>query len=464
MAPKFGTSGLRGLVVDFTQDLTHTYTRAFISACDCNGVLYVGRDLRPSSPDIANDVIKAATAEGLEVIDCGAIPTPALCLASMQAGAGAVMVTGSHIPADRNGLKFYTPQGEITKSDETAIQAAIGGSSAGKSGAVTSAATALDAFVARYLSAFGPTALAGLRLGVYQHSAVGRDLLVDVLEGLGAEAFALERSDIFIPVDTEAVGGEMRNKLKAWCSEHGLDAVLSTDGDSDRPMLTNEDGAVIPGDILGVLTAQFLGAKVICTPISSNSMVAQMDDFDRVDVTRIGSPYVIDAMERRLAEDPLVRVAGYEANGGFLLGFTAKTLHGELSPLMTRDSILPMIAPLVQAHEKGARLSALVAGLPPVHTAAGRVQDTPHAVATPLIERLAQSTEDRAKFFVGVGAEAKVDLTDGLRVTFQSGETVHLRLSGNAPETRCYVEAADEVRAAELLDAHIARLAATLAG
>jgi hypothetical protein len=61
MAPKFGTSGLRGLVVDLTSSLVADYTRAFIVACESSGAIYVGRDLRPSSPEIADYVIKAAS-------------------------------------------------------------------------------------------------------------------------------------------------------------------------------------------------------------------------------------------------------------------------------------------------------------------------------------------------------------------------------------------------------------------
>ena len=126
MAPKFGTSGLRGLVVDLTHDLVADYTVAFITACDCGGTIYVGQDLRPSSPEIADFVIAAARGEGINVVDCGALPTPALALTSMKANASAVMVTGSHIPADRNGLKFYMPSGEISKADEQNIVSALG--------------------------------------------------------------------------------------------------------------------------------------------------------------------------------------------------------------------------------------------------------------------------------------------------------------------------------------------------
>lgn len=463
MSPKFGTSGLRGLVVDFTPDLTATYVRAFLAACPCHGAVYVGRDLRPSSPAIAADVITAARGQGLDVVDCGALPTPALCLAAMQAGAGAVMVTGSHIPADRNGLKFYTPQGEITKTDEAAILACLDTPPAGAAGGVRQSDAAVRDFANRYLAGFGPQALQGARLGVYQHSAVARDLLVEVLEGLGAQVRCFERSEVFIPVDTEAVSAGMRDRLAGWCHAHGLDAVLSTDGDSDRPMLTDEAGRVIPGDVLGVLTARALGARVICTPVSSNSMVGQMAAFDAVRITRIGSPFVIAAMEAAQAADPAARVAGYEANGGFLLGFDASGPAGPLSPLMTRDCVLPMLAPLVAARQAEQSLSALVAALPPVHTAAGRVEQTPHAVAQPLVDRLAGSAAARAAFFEGVGPEQGLDLTDGVRVQFDGGETVHLRLSGNAPETRCYVEAQDPERAGALLARHLDKLAATLA-
>jgi phosphomannomutase len=76
MAPSFGTSGLRGLVTELTPELVTAYVQAFLSVCPHGGALYVGRDLRPSSPDIANQVIAAARAVGIRAVDCGAVPTP----------------------------------------------------------------------------------------------------------------------------------------------------------------------------------------------------------------------------------------------------------------------------------------------------------------------------------------------------------------------------------------------------
>ncbi|KQI67141.1 phosphomannomutase [Loktanella sp. 3ANDIMAR09] len=454
MPPKFGTSGLRGLVVDLTPDLVADHVRAFVAACETGTGLFVGRDLRDSSPAIAAMVMEAARAEGLAVTDCGAVPTPALALASMGAGAAAVMITGSHIPADRNGLKFYLPGGEIGKADEAAILAHLGRASAGKAGTLAVNTAAGADYVARYVSAYG-AALAGLTIGVYSHSAVGRDLLLAVVAGLGATPVELGRSEVFIPVDTEAVDPGVAAQLRDWAAKQHLDAIVSTDGDGDRPLLTDGAGRVIPGDILGQITGTALGADVAVTPVSSNTGAEQV--FGRVIRTRIGSPHVIAGMEQAGG-----RVVGYEANGGFLLGFDAEGPTGKLSALATRDAVLPWVAPLAAARAAGG-LAALVADQPARFTAADRLQGVPTEASLALVEKLGSELQDRAAFLDDLdGAEQAIDRTDGLRMTLMDGRIVHLRPSGNAPELRLYVESDSADAAAMTLDRGLALLRRTL--
>ncbi|WP_425097844.1 phosphomannomutase [Tropicibacter sp. S64] len=462
MAPKFGTSGLRGLVTELTEELVTDYTTAFLLACPTGGAVHVGRDLRPSSPQIAEWVLRTVEGCGVQAIDCGVLPTPALALSSLEAGQAAIMVTGSHIPADRNGLKFYVPTGEITKPDEEAITANRGKSLSMGAASERQTRDAVTAYVQRYALGFGE-ALRGLRVGVYQHSSVARDVMVDVLKALGAEPVALARSDVFIPVDTEALDPETRGMLAGWCSEHALDAVISTDGDADRPMVADASGRVILGDVLGALTARALGAKVLCTPVSSNTMVAQMPEFGRVTLTRIGSPYVIAAMEETLAQEHGAKVVGYEANGGFLLGFEAQGPAGPLAPLMTRDCLLPILAPLAEAARQGVSLAELADALPPRFTAADRIQGIETEHSRSFIAELSSDRETREAFFAATGREAKLDETDGLRVTFESGDVVHLRPSGNAPEFRCYAEAGSAERALALVTDYLRKLKAKLA-
>lgn len=436
MSLKFGTSGLRGLVTEMNSEVVAHYIRAFLAACDTGGALCVGRDLRPSSPRIAQDVMMAARRAGLRVIDCGAVPTPALALAAEAQNGGAVMVTGSHIPADRNGLKFYTRTGEITKADEQAILTAFSDEPAPGDalGPLEVDEGAGARFVTRYVAAFGPGVLGGQRIGLYAHSAVGRDLLADILTGLGAEVVDLGRSDIFISVDTEAVDPDTRAQIKDWAKTHNLAALVSTDGDSDRPLLADETGRIVPGDILGQITAETLGAEAVVTPISSNSGVLQKG-FSRVVQTCIGSPFVIAGMQASEGA-----VVGYEANGGFLLGFQVQGPAGRIAPLMTRDCMLPLVVGLYAGRVGG--LSARVAQEPPVTTLSDRLQEVPQAQSQALIARMQRDAAARAAFLAPMGqVEAALDLTDGLRMTLTSGATVHVRPSGNAPEMRIYIEA-----------------------
>jgi phosphomannomutase len=444
MSPKFGTSGLRGLVTELTTDLVADHVRAFAQVCPMGTGLWVGRDLRASSPELAQVVLQAARKMGLATVDCGAVPTPALALASMTAGAAAIMVTGSHIPADRNGLKFYLPQGEITKTDEAAILAELGKlGSVAALGPLTQMAPDCGAqWVARYVAAFGAQALDGLRLGVWSHSAVSRDLLLDVVRAMGAKTVELGRSDLFIPIDTEAVSAEAKAQLALWAAEHRLDAILSTDGDGDRPLLTDAAGQVIAGDVLGQITAAILQAEVVVTPVSSNTGVEAAARFSKVIRTKIGSPFVIAGM----AQAGAARVVGYEANGGFLLGFEAGGPAGPLPPLATRDSLLPMLAPLSRARAAGG-LAALIAAEPARFTAADRLEGIPVETARALLAGFAADPARLEAFLAELGELPRAsDLTDGLRISLASGRVLHMRPSGNAPEFRLYIEA--ESRAA----------------
>ena len=123
---KFGTSGLRGLAIELEGQAARRYTAAFLRHVKGLGQLgggkvFLGRDFRKSSPANVTDCAAAVAQFGLEAVDCGTIPTPALAYHAMAAGCGAIMVTGSHIPADRNGLKFYVPAGEISKPTRLAF-------------------------------------------------------------------------------------------------------------------------------------------------------------------------------------------------------------------------------------------------------------------------------------------------------------------------------------------------------
>ena len=463
---RFGTSGARGLVADMTAEICYAYTAAFLQVIDpsakgaAGGRVALGMDLRPSSPDIARACVAAIRQSGLQADFCGVLPTPALAYYAQEQGIPAIMVTGSHIPFDRNGIKFYRASGEITKADEIGIASATvslpGELQLLPLPEVNSQARGL--YIERYLNFFPRNVLAGMRLGFYEHSSVARDLLHELLRGLGAEVISLGRTDQFVPIDTEAVAEADIQQARRWAAEHGFDAILSTDGDADRPLLGDESGNYLRGDVVGILCAQTLGADAVATPVSSNTALEKCGAFAQVARTRIGSPYVIEGMEK-LIHGGARHVVGFEANGGFLVGSTLEKNGHALHPLPTRDAVLPIIALLVLARERGVPVSQLPASLPPRFTASDRIQNFATEKSRQLIQRLASAEAALRDFLAPLSlTPAGIDQTDGLRITLTNGEIVHLRPSGNAPELRCYAEAESQARAGELALACLRRV------
>lgn len=463
---KFGTSGARGLVSAMTDRVCAAYTLGFLLHLRSLGLspsapVVVGGDLRPSTPRIAAAVAFASEHLGHPVEFAGWVPSPAVAMRGFALSAPSIMVTGSHIPDDRNGIKFNSQNGEATKADEEGVRARIvelpdafdaEGMLRAESHVELGAARgeARAAYLERYVRAFPPGCLGGMRLGVYGHSAVGRDVLVELYEKLGAEVVQLGFSETFIPVDTEAIRQEDVEKAAAWAKSESLAAIVSTDGDSDRPLISDERGQWIRGDVAGILVARFLGAEAVATPVSCNTAVDAVG-FRKVIRTKIGSPFVIEGMEAaRTAK--IAKIAGYEANGGFLTLSNLQVPGGQSLPaLPTRDAVVVHLAMLLSAKQEGLTLSELVRQLPPRFTASDRDVSFEKARSVALLMKLRSLTNPERQEAFGLGEVEKIDETDGIRMTFSGGEIVHLRPSGNAPELRCYAESTSPERAAQLV-------------
>ncbi len=479
---KFGTSGARGLADDMTDEVCYAYTAAFIQHLEqsggLNGVttMAVGGDLRPSTDRIMIAAAKAVTDKGFEVVSCGKVPSPALAYYGLENGMPTIMVTGSHIPDDRNGIKYAKKEGEILKNDEigmrkqkVAIPAGLFDDQGFFKSPMPELAPIDDGkvmYVKRYLDFFPNDCLKGMKVGVYQHSAVGRELLVEIYEGLCADVARLGFSDKFIPVDTEAIRPEDVKAAADWAKEFDFDSIVSTDGDSDRPLVSDEKGKWLRGDVAGILCAQYLKADAVVTPVSCNTALEKCGQFKQVVRTRIGSPYVIEGMMQASSQGAELSV-GYEANGGFLINsdITGARLNKSgidnssenvLKALPTRDAVIIHIAILLLAKEKGLKVSGLNDALPQRITYSNRLQNFPTQQSKAKLAEF--TTGDSAKDVAAIeevfgdefGVVTDIDRTDGIRITFASAEIVHLRPSGNAPEFRCYNEADTEARAEQM--------------
>jgi phosphomannomutase len=460
----FGTSGVRALVENLTPKLCYAYAQAFLQQiCSEATQVAVAIDLRPSSPDIACAMIKAAQDLDIDVIFCGALPTPALAYFAMQNAMPSIMITGSHIPFNRNGFKFYTATGEITKADELSIQNGL--ISERNSDFCLAALPQVDLaasllYQKRYTDLFSSTVLKGKRIGLYEHSGVGRDLITSILKQLGAEVISLDRIESFMPIDTEAVSESDQLKAFAWSKEWALDSIVSTDGDADRPLISDENGLWLRGDVVGILVARFLKATHVAAPVNANTALELANPDMLTQRTRIGSPYVIEAMQtlasQAVATIDSTKVVGYEANGGFLVGNDMACGLGVLNALPTRDAVLPILAVLCQSAHDGLAISQLVDGLPARYTYSDRVQQVPTEFSQAFIKKLKEDSQQMQCFLEAAGVVSPsidiIDETDGLRIQLNNQEIVHLRPSGNAPELRCYAESSKINRSKQIVE------------
>ncbi len=572
MAIKFGTSGVRGLVEEFTADEVEKYVTAFLrhaervasqpQDCELPGSsageaqskaktsavatgqgktseatpsqnettvspsktkrqkVYLGMDRRESSPEIALKVLRTLQTNGYEFEYHGQVPTPCLANYSIRHGGLGIVVTGSHVPADRNGIKFYLPSGETLKSDEAGIEALAQTVATGhasdtnakplatncktktnananaKPSTDTDSTTntegntklttqnhsdqeshgaawlaqatkilahprpeAEDEYVARYLDFFKGGNFTGCRVLLYEHSAVGSKILSRILEVLGCEVIRRGYSAKFVPVDTENL--ENLAMLKDWVLNENADFLVSTDGDSDRPLIVDDRGQVLRGDQIGMLLAQFLRIEYLAVPVSTLSSVSTLPSFKKVLLTRIGSPYVIEGMRQLMREYPQGVVAGFEANGGFLLA-TPVTLRGKtLGALETRDAVLPIVGLIAHCREQGRALSELRHQLPARFSGSSLIKPVPGDAAQQIIAEAAAQPGPFARDYLPFMKSPVCGFSalDGARFTFANGEVIHLRQSGNAPEFRCYSEADDEAAAQHLSELALNTLA-----
>ena len=539
---RFGTSGRRGEVVHLTQLEIYINALAELRYLQSlprasGGIMpgddfFYAYDLRPSSihfvseqgnhGELAQAIEQAIRDAAMTPVNLGCIPTPALMYYALQRGQGSMMITGSHIPFDRNGYKTNSAKGELLKTDEAPIAAHVeavreqlyqqaeaeslfdssGALKGGSRKLSARTADAAEAYIRRYTDFFSGRSLKGMRLLAYEHSSVGRDLLAETFRRLGAEVFPAGRSDTFVPIDTEAIDDHQlafMQKLtdEAWKKHGKLDAVISTDGDSDRPLIlgVDADGALgkvrfFGGDLVGMVVAEYLGAGAVVVPISCN------DAIDRGPLkqilepkTRIGSPYVIAAMDVARAKGRH-RICGWEANGGFLLGSDFSRDGKVLSALPTRDAILPLAGVLFAAAEQHLSISALFTRLPRRFSKAALLRQFPRATSLKIIKRFSpadpliadvvfsaggcsaldaqgntlsispdmqescqQIRRDLARFFThiaGFGEVVRINYIDGVRVYFSTGDVAHVRPSGNADELRVYAVADAQSRAEEI--------------
>ncbi len=426
----FGTSGIRGSATDlFTDQFSFDIGRAFavfLRKKGLTGSIAIGNDPRESGPRIKNALISGIIFEGYSVTNEGVVPIPAMCylLHVDSTVAGSIMVTGSHIKAELNGVKFFTFKEEISKVQEKEIEKIyeeIKGKENYKKarGPVFNSNRASEEYknLLRNLAKTYPN----WRVVVDAGGGAQSDTIPEVLREKGVNVIEQNctiQGD-FLARDTEREGdfNDLIEKVKNEKADFGI----GFDADGDRVIFVDQNGKFIPGEYSASLIAKDSNSQTIVTTIGSSQVVESINK--KIIRTKVGSPYVVEAMKKHNAK------FGFEANGG---GISSEIM-------LTRDGGGTCMKLLNILANSGKTLKNLVDTLPHFFLEKTKV-DYKWELKDKILEK--------AKFeFKGI----KTDELDGLKIWTDETTWILFRSSQNAPEFRVFAESDNEAKVKDLL-------------
>ncbi len=291
MTVKFGTDGIRGRAgVDIDEALAWRVGNAVASVL--GGEVWVARDTRSSSADLAHAVCAGIVAGGGRATNLGVLPTPGLSLRvrDEQAAAG-IMVTASHNPPEDNGLKVVGGGGRKLDAATTAAVADAMTRSSQVSGGHHRDAEGVEDYAKALLASLPPGEWLFGRKVVFD-AAAGASAAAGlrVLRALGAEVIPF--SGPAINVDCGAVHPQFAAHV---LRESGADVALVLDGDGDRIALVDAGGNVLDGDALMWLCRR--GPRMVGTVMTNLGLErALARESIALTRTQVGDAHVAEAM------------------------------------------------------------------------------------------------------------------------------------------------------------------------
>lgn len=448
MSRLFGTDGVRGLAnrditAELALDLAVAAAHVLAERGEFSGHrprAILGRDTRLSSQFLSSAVAAGLASAGVDVLDVGAIPTPAIAhlTGTTDADLG-VVISASHNPMPDNGIKFFARGGlKLPDSVEEAIEARVGEPWDRPTGADVGDIILASELGADYVAHLAQSVvdfsareapLTGLTIVVDGAHGAASSIGPAALEAAGATVIRLHCEPDGRNINANAGSTHMETLCDAVVS-NGAHMGVAYDGDADRCLAVDHTGAIVNGDlIMGLLAIAMRDSgslyrnTMVATVMSNLGLHHAMRDagIDIVE-TAVGDRYVLEAM----------REGGYtlggEQSGHIIVSRYASTGDGVLSSLL---------------------LASLVAGGTQLRELAAGISTLPQVLIN-------VSGVDRSRVHTDTGLSHEVD-----RVRQELGDSgrVLLRSSGTEPLVRVMVEATtmDDARR------HADSLAATVA-
>ena len=447
----FGTDGIRGTanVHPMTPEVALALGRAiahvFREHEGQRKQILIGKDTRLSGYMFEDALAAGICSMGVNVIQVGPVPTPALAFLTrdMRCNAG-VMITASHNPYQDNGIKFFASDGfKLPDAEEARIEALV------ESGEVSKISVPPDEIGqahriedarGRYVVYLKNTfprdlTLEGMRIVIDCANGAGYRAGPTVLQELGAEVFAIGVEPNGRNINDEC-GSLYPERAAAKVRELRADVGIALDGDADRVIIIDERGEVFDGDLLMWLCAKDMKARgalandtVVATVMSNLGLELALDSIGvKLLRAQVGDRYVVEAMRSGAYN------LGGEQSGHILFLDDSTTGDGMMSALQ-------VLALMARSKRKLSELNEGLERMPQVMVNVGVAEKRP--------------LEELASFQEAI-SEIEDELGDAGRVL--------IRYSGTENKARVMVEGRDEARVHEIANHLASKLKQALAG
>ena len=342
----FGTDGIRGRTNEapMTAELAMRVGQAagahFLRG-DHRHRVVIGKDTRLSGYMMESALVAGFTSVGMDVIQVGPLPTPAVAMLTkaMRADIG-VMISASHNPYQDNGIKLFGPDGfKLSDKDETAIEAMLDKPPRLAAAESIGRAQRIEDARGRYIHAVKSSFPEALRLD-------GLRIVVDCAHGaayvvapmalweLGADLITIGDKPDGTNVN-DGVGSTAPEALQKKVLETRADIGIALDGDADRLIIVDERGRIIDGDQIMALIATswqrrglLKGGGIVATVMSNLGLERYLEAAGlTLFRTAVGDRYVLEAMRRDGFN------VGGEQSGHLILSDYATTGDGMMAAL-----------------------------------------------------------------------------------------------------------------------------------
>jgi len=350
----FGTDGIRGrtnkapMTAEMAMRVGMAAGRHFLRG-DHRHRVVIGKDTRLSGYMIENALVAGFTSVGMDVVQFGPIPTPAVAMlaASMRADLG-VMISASHNPYFDNGIKLFGPDGyKLSDADEMKIEALI------ESGDIPLAdapkigrARRVEDGRGRYIHFVKSTfphhlRLDGLKIALDCANGAAYNTAPSTLWELGAELVTVGVEPNGTNIN-DGCGSTAPMLLQETVVASGADIGIALDGDADRLIVVDETGAIVDGDqIMALIGSSWAragtlrGGGVVAT-VMSNLGLERFLNGQGIDLvrTKVGDRYVLEAMRAGGCN------VGGEQSGHMILSDYATTGDGTIAALQVLAAIV----------------------------------------------------------------------------------------------------------------------------